>query len=85
MKQCKTCKHRRPAGDHHHNWKRFLLSECSRMPMFWDATEWSDEADERRLRPSFVGQKAFLQDGSDYRAYLLVSDDFGCVMHEASS
>ena len=52
------------------------------MPMFWDSTEWSEEGDGRQIKSEFINQKAFLQDGSDYRAFLIVSDDFGCVMHE---
>jgi hypothetical protein len=86
MNTCKTCKHRREAGEYQ-NWHQFGLGECAKMPMFWDATEWGDDQDEygdtvRRLKPAYAAQKAFVQDASDYRAYLIVADDFGCVMHE---
>lgn len=82
MERCKTCAHRREAGEYQ-NWRRFGFGECAKMPMFWGATEWTDDdAIERRIKAEFSGQKAFLQDGSDYRAYLIVADDFGCVHHK---
>lgn len=84
MERCKTCKYRREAGEYQ-NWRRFGFSECSKMPMFWTATEWTDDDGDpvRGLMPQYAEQKAFIQDVSDYKAYLIVADDFGCVMHES--
>jgi hypothetical protein len=53
--------------------------------MFWDSTDWVRDEDgnvTREILRNHTGTKAFLQDGSDYIAYLIVADDFGCVMHE---
>lgn len=82
MNNCKTCRH----------WQQCLqyetghsqgLGRCSAALMLWDCTEWRDDADERVLMKEHENTKAFVQDGSDYRATLLTKPDFGCVLHEA--
>lgn len=55
---------------------------CKAVVQFWDATEWSADADARVLSKEFVGRLAFVQDGSDYYAALKTFPDFGCVQHE---
>ncbi|RGE37267.1 hypothetical protein DZC30_22795 [Comamonas testosteroni] len=59
--------------------RSFGLGRCESAPMFWDATEWSDDGESRTLKEEFCNTKAFLQDGSDYKADLLTKPDFGCV------
>ena len=34
-------------------------------------------------KPEYALEKAFLQDGDDYKAFLIVANDFGCVLHES--
>ncbi|MGH8614213.1 MAG: hypothetical protein ACREYF_19825 [Gammaproteobacteria bacterium] len=84
MNTCKTCRHFNDA-DEYENWKRFELGKCNRVPMFWDATQWSKDAGARELKPEFVGTTAFVQDGSDYMAVLIVAPTFGCLLHESSN
>ena len=77
MNTCKDCKH----------WKRNPLTlagtldmgYCQKVRQFWDVTEWWETHDEvvRKLK-SNVDTKAFVQDGSDYRAELITMQDFGC-------
>jgi hypothetical protein len=80
MDTCKSCKH----------WERngtpigysLGLGYCRNIPMFWNATEWDEEGEGRRFIDKYKDHKAFAQDGSDYVAYLLTRQDFGCVSHE---
>jgi len=65
------------------------VNRCRRAPMWWDATEWTDEPDPvndwgnlRRLLPQYEGTKMFVQDGSDYLAYLYTMPDFSCAHFE---
>lgn len=80
MNNCETCKHWKTAEEHE-PWQGFGLGRCQNVPMFWNATEW-DEDGVRTVRDQYKNIKAFTQDGSDYRAYLLTRPDFGCVSHE---
>lgn len=66
-----------------------VVNHCRRAPMWWDATEWTDEEDPecewdnlRRLLPEHEGTKMFVQDGSDFVVYLYTEADFGCVHFE---
>ena len=87
MNTCKTCKHWRKAGP----WETghgLGLGTCGKFPMYWDATEWSEDdvgtesGVTRKLNDKYKDNKAFLQDGGDYSAYLLTKESFGCVEHE---
>lgn len=57
---------------------------CVRPKMFWDATEWFDNPDEeswadRRLTADAKDDLMFVQDGSDYKAYLITRGAFFCA------
>lgn len=82
MGTCETCKHwtKRKVYETGHS---FGLGGCANTPMFWDATEWSDDCSEGRiLLDKYKDTKAFVQDGSDYKADLLTLSNFGCVSYE---
>lgn len=55
------------------------LGKCTKVRQFWDSTEWSEDGDYRQFLPECEDLKAFVQDGSDYRAVLFTKPDFGCV------
>jgi len=64
---------------------------CRKVKMFWDSTEWvkndkEDDSDKdwylRSLTEDCKNDKAFVQDGSDYKAELLSLKDFGCNQFE---
>lgn len=62
---------------------------CNRPKMFWDATEWTNEDPNSEDRYTIRALKAdakddlmFVQDGSDYAAYLITRADFFCAHHE---
>jgi len=80
---CKNCKHWK-LKDYPPRTKE--TGFCTRLKMFWDATEWNYDKEgeelERSLKEEFQNEKAFLQDGSDYKAYLITMHDFGCVQFE---
>ena len=80
MGLCATCAHWK--SDSGYSALNQPLGKCEKLTMFWEATEWDDEGDGRRLRKGHENDKAFTQDGSDYMAHLLTRPDFGCVMHE---
>ena len=48
--------------------------------MFWNCTEWVEKGDDyvRELNNEHKNDKAFVQDGSDYIAYLITKEEFGC-------
>lgn len=56
------------------------IGNCKKIKMFWDCTKWSDESDDydRVFKKEFKEDKAFVQDGSDYMAYLITKKEFGC-------
>lgn len=73
--KCGNCKH----------WQEWygrekVVKRCERIEMFWNATDWSVDGDKRIFLDD---SKAFVQDGSDYSAYLLTKEDFYCNMWEA--
>ena len=81
---CKNCKYweiseRYPIKD-------TKIGKCKRIGMFWESTEWldtdADDWDLRVLCDENKDDKAFAQDGSDYNAFLLTLENFGCVQFE---
>lgn len=81
--RCNTCKHWVYPLPTHSFAKRQGLGECVAVMMLWDATRWVDDGESREFAPEHAGKKAFVQDGSDYTAFLYTVADFGCVQHEA--
>ena len=75
---CKNCKHWKVTksfpveGDN--------IGKCKMVKMFWDCTEWVNKGDNyvRQLKKENKNDKAFVQDESDYRAYLITKEEFGC-------
>ena len=80
---CKNCKYW-SERDKYDEDKKIDVRKCTRVKMFWDCTEWSesDEYDGRVFTDAAKGNKAFVQDGSDYIAHLLTLGDFGCNQFE---
>jgi hypothetical protein len=81
MKTCETCAHwevwKSEAG-----FKKDM-GECNMVVMWWNATEWEfNNGDRVIMSPRYDNQRAFVQDGSDYRASLYTRKDFGCVDHK---
>ena len=84
MNHCKTCKHWTPRGEYeagHHEG----LGRCGAAPLLYDVTEWDDDGDKRVLVAEHRTTLAFVQDASDYVAYLLTRPEFGCVSHQADA
>lgn len=76
---CETCKH---WGEYSGTPANIKIGLCKRVPMFWDSSEWK-EVDGDYIRVLIdEGNKAFVQDASDYSAKLLTASNFGCVQHE---
>ena len=82
MNNCKTCKHWQKRNEYETGHSQGF-GKCAAALMLLDCTEWRDDVDERVFKKEYEGHKAFVQDGSDYRADLLTMPDFGCVLHEA--
>lgn len=81
MGNCKTCKHWAGFEDHLFGQVRGA-GICKAIPQVWDISAWDAEGDLREILPQYKDTKAFVRDGSDYRAELQTLPDFGCVMHE---
>lgn len=89
--RCDECKHW-SRGDEYGERKRadgLVVRRCLRAPEWWEATEWTERDDPnepwqtlRTLKPEHAGTKMFVQDGSDYVAYLYTAADFFCAHHE---
>jgi hypothetical protein len=77
---CATCDHWEPRNEYEAG-HGMGLGQCTNVPMFFDATEWNEDGEGRAFKPEYANCKAFAQDASDYRAYLLTKPDFGCVAH----
>ncbi len=82
MKTCSTCKHWAKEADCDGIGGIKLLRTCEKIPMFENATEWTEEYDGRKLKDRYLDVLAFAQDGSGYIAYLTTLPTFGCVMYE---
>lgn len=74
---CENCKYW-DVSDKYEVGHNLGMGICSAAPMFWDCTEW-DKNGERRFTKEHQNTKAFVQDGSDYRASLLTRPEFSCV------
>ena len=79
---CGQCRHWMETDNNYP--KDFGLGKCGRVRLFWECTEWGDVGEDFRriFTEEAKGNKAFVQDGSDYRAELITLADFGCVQFE---
>lgn len=71
----------------YHPIKEGQIGLCTRVNMFWDSTKWDkkdiqEDLDIRSLVDECKNDKAFVQDGSDYKAELLTLPTFGCNQFE---
>ena len=57
------------------------VKKCERVRMLYDSTEWDEDCN-RVLTGVAKNDKAFVQDGSDYKAELLTLGDFGCIQFQ---
>lgn len=78
MNHCATCKYMTGPG---YGWDGADLYKCARVHLPYDCHEWTDEG-QRVRKPEYANDLAFVQDASDYSAMLLMTPEFGCVMHE---
>ncbi len=81
--RCDQCKHW--THDTDGDYPEYLgLGKCLRVRLYWECTEWDYDNDEfpRKFTSEASGNKAFVQDGSDYSAELITLGDFGCVQFE---
>jgi hypothetical protein len=81
MNSCNTCKHWQRSEEHEVGHSQGL-GRCSAARMLWDYIEWRSDEDNMVFIEGAEKHKHFLQDGSDYMAYMLTRPDFGCVSHE---
>jgi len=80
--ECGKCKYWNKKTDGYYP-NNFNLGKCTKVMLFWDATEWEKPDYERRVLTKEVkDNKAFVQDGSDYKAELITLSNFGCVQFE---
>jgi hypothetical protein len=80
MNLCEACKHWRPfesTVQYKQN-----MGECTKVVMWWNASDWDMEGNRCIIKPEYSDVKAFVQDGSDYSAALYTDKSFGCVMHK---
>jgi len=59
------------------------LGQCTKVVMLWDATEWVENEEgwgsDRLVKEKYDTQMSFVQDASDYRAYLWTKPEFFCA------
>lgn len=82
---CENCQH---WAEHKDQDQDFRLGTCKRIGMFWERTDWVKKPNGewiRTLSEHYKNDKAFAQDGSDYRATLETMPDFGCVQFEPTA
>jgi hypothetical protein len=83
MNLCTTCQHWK-ACETYETGHSVGLGRCTVTPMLWDSTQWSEDGEGREFLPEAQRTTAFVQDGSDYAAYLYTRPEHGCVMHETT-
>lgn len=81
MERCRTCKKWMPPDSEKYG-EVPGIGKCKATPQYWDAAEWDEDGENRKLKPEFSNALALVEDGSDYRAALRTFPDFGCVQHE---
>ena len=54
------------------------VHRCGAVIQLWGASEWDEEYDHRQIKKEFKSKKSFVQDGSDYKADLMTTENFGC-------
>ena len=78
---CQNCKHweRREWSDLDSN-----LAICTKATMLFEASKWTslDGVVSRTIKPEHKDTKMFVQDASDYSAYLYTRNDFFCAHWE---
>lgn len=74
---CETCRW----WDAEWAYQSTQVRRCTRIPEYWNATEWVSDEYQTRIATS-PEDLAFAQDGSDYHAMLLTRANFGCVLHQ---
>jgi hypothetical protein len=84
MKTCATCKYWTLETDQYTH-RPLEYGLCDATPMYFNATEWSKDGDDRVILQKYANTTAFVQDASDYRAYLYTRPIHGCTMHEEKS
>ena len=81
MKTCFTCKFWMFDENRPYDVRRLGMGVCDATPMFFNSMEWTGAGD-RVFSQGVERTTAFVQDSSDYRAYLYTRKDHGCTMHE---
>lgn len=76
MQTCKDCKFKGTNGRQHHLGEGFFV--CKRVTdEGWEWTKGEDGSWYPKMHAT-----AFVEDGSGYYAALVVTDEFGCTLHE---
>lgn len=79
------CRHWTPGGQVNGLRHYEKIGHCDRPLQLWNATEWAGARDDGdrsfyRVRSEAAGDTGmFVQDGSDYRAFLFTAPDFFCA------
>ena len=92
---CKNCKHWN-TKESNSIWFRpngVDMGTCDATPMLSEATEWSEDQSDyvewedssRKLTDEYANTKAFVMDGSDYRADLITTSEFYCNQWEVGN
>ena len=79
------CRNKNDYGHYSSEAYNLGLGQCMQAKMLFDCVQW-DRDGERTIFCKYAGDtKAFVQDGSDYKAWLLTKKDFGCVSWRAKT
>lgn len=65
--KCEDCKFWRKDKE---NSPMGTIGTCSAVKMYWDSIRWDEEGDKVVVKEEYKNNKFFVQDGSDYRAWL---------------
>ena len=76
--RCADCKH----WDGPNENRGFGLGECNKAQMYWNASRWDGEDEYVKRIEIDPSNLMYVQDGSDYAAYLLTNPDFFCAHFE---
>jgi hypothetical protein len=78
-KICRTCRHWSPP-ENEGDIAAVGLATCQNARQYWDASKWDYDAQDKYIRVMKDKEhRVFVQDGSDYHAYLITREDFFCA------
>jgi len=77
--RCELCMYWNAEIDEYDLRANLGLGKCKKVALLWDATDWAEDGLSLEFTKEGNNLQAFVQDGSDYIAYLYTRPEFYCA------